>query len=126
MFSSTILFLLFLSHAVESYTAKPYNERTPRPADPKLRPSYQGSNPISDLWSLHALRLTSQYIKRYVSSINCCCADKLQFYKRNIIGMTSDRQYMILNHICYLQTIIDYMQFPAGNILEDYTFTTRE
>ncbi|KAH3712661.1 hydroxyacid-oxoacid transhydrogenase, mitochondrial-like [Dreissena polymorpha] len=53
-----------LCHAIESYTAKPYNERRPRPANPKLRPSYQGSNPISDMWSLYALRLTAKYIKR--------------------------------------------------------------
>ncbi|WAR18075.1 HOT-like protein [Mya arenaria] len=51
-------------HAIESYTAKPYTERTPRPANPKLRPSYQGCNPISDIWSLFALNLTSKYIKR--------------------------------------------------------------
>lgn len=53
-----------LCHAIESYTAKPYNERSPRPANPNLRPAYQGCNPISDIWSLHALKLTSKYIKR--------------------------------------------------------------
>ncbi|KAL4218080.1 Hydroxyacid-oxoacid transhydrogenase [Mactra antiquata] len=53
-----------LCHAIESYTAKPYLERVPRPTDPNLRPAYQGSNPISDIWCLHALRLTSKYIKR--------------------------------------------------------------
>jgi len=52
-----------LCHAIESYTAIPYLDR-PRPERPILRPSYQGSNPISDLWSLEALRLTSQYIRR--------------------------------------------------------------
>ena len=28
-------------HALESYTALPYNQRTPRPARPHLRPAYQ-------------------------------------------------------------------------------------
>jgi hydroxyacid-oxoacid transhydrogenase len=55
-----------LCHAVESYTALPFSER-PRPERPLLRPAYQGSNPISDVWSLQALRLTSQYLRRAVA-----------------------------------------------------------
>jgi hydroxyacid-oxoacid transhydrogenase len=55
-----------LSHAIESYTAIPFRGR-PRPERPILRPAYQGSNPISDLWSLEALRLTSKYIRRAVA-----------------------------------------------------------
>jgi len=54
-----------LSHAVESYTAIPYQCR-PRPGKPVLRPAYQGSNPISDLWSLEALRLVAGYLPRAV------------------------------------------------------------
>ena len=54
-----------LTHAVESYTAIPYQTR-PRPDRPILRPSYQGSNPISDIWSLTAARLVSQYLVRAV------------------------------------------------------------
>ncbi|HEU0140332.1 MAG TPA: hydroxyacid-oxoacid transhydrogenase [Bryobacteraceae bacterium] len=51
-----------LSHAIESYTAIPYQCR-PRPGKPVLRPAYQGSNPISDLWSLEALRLVAGYLQ---------------------------------------------------------------
>lgn len=55
-----------LSHAVESFTALPFSER-PRPERPLLRPAYQGSNPISDVWSLQALRMVARYIVRAVT-----------------------------------------------------------
>ena len=54
-----------LSHALESYTAIPFSNR-PHPERPILRPAYQGSNPISDLWSLEALRLVARYLVRAV------------------------------------------------------------
>jgi hydroxyacid-oxoacid transhydrogenase len=54
-----------LSHALESYTAMPFGER-PHPERPGLRPAYQGSNPISDIWSLEALRMISRYLVRAV------------------------------------------------------------
>lgn len=47
-----------LTHAVESYTAMPFNRR-PKPDKPILRPAYQGSNPISDIWSLKAMEMIS-------------------------------------------------------------------
>jgi hydroxyacid-oxoacid transhydrogenase len=54
-----------LSHAIESYTAVHYTER-PYPDRPILRPAYQGNNPISDVWSLQALRMVGDYITRAV------------------------------------------------------------
>src|SRR5262249_29953057 len=52
-----------LSHAIESYTAMPFRDR-PRPDRPLLRPAYQGSNPISDIWALESLRMVADYIVR--------------------------------------------------------------
>lgn len=48
-----------LTHAIESYTALPFDRR-PRPEKPILRPAYQGSNPVSDLWALQALRMLKE------------------------------------------------------------------
>jgi hydroxyacid-oxoacid transhydrogenase len=54
-----------LCHAVESFTAIAYTSR-PYPASPALRPAYQGSNPISDIWALQALRIVARYLVRAV------------------------------------------------------------
>ncbi|THH19769.1 hypothetical protein EW146_g1451 [Bondarzewia mesenterica] len=53
-----------LFHSLESYTAIPYTERTPRPANPILRPAYQGSNPVADIFSFWALQQTVQHLPR--------------------------------------------------------------
>lgn len=55
-----------LCHSLESWTAIPYNERTPRPPNPIMRPAYQGANPISDIFSFDALRRTVKYLPRAV------------------------------------------------------------
>jgi hydroxyacid-oxoacid transhydrogenase len=52
-----------LSHAIESFTALPFHQRA-RPDHPIMRPAYQGSNPVSDVWSLEALRWVSKYLVR--------------------------------------------------------------
>jgi alcohol dehydrogenase class IV len=54
-----------LSHALESFTARPYTARL-RPETPLLRPMSQGANPWSDVGSLEALRLCGRYLVRAV------------------------------------------------------------
>jgi len=54
-----------LCHAVESYTALPFEQR-PLPERPLLRPAYQGSNPISDIWASQALRMVARHLPRAV------------------------------------------------------------
>ena len=56
-----------LVHAVESYTALPFNQR-PAPDHPRLRPAYQGSNPISDVWATKAIEMASKNIIRVVQN----------------------------------------------------------
>jgi hydroxyacid-oxoacid transhydrogenase len=54
-----------LSHALESYTARPYTRRR-APARPSLRPMSQGANPWSDLGCREALRVLGQFLERAV------------------------------------------------------------
>ena len=56
-----------LSHALESYTARPYVLRS-APERPSLRPMSQGANPWSDLGCREALRLLGKYLERAVSN----------------------------------------------------------
>lgn len=51
-------------HAIESYTAIPFDER--ERSIPDERPPYQGANPISDLWSSRAIEAGGKYLRRAV------------------------------------------------------------
>ena len=75
-----------LFHSLESFTAIPfvhmspllpvfdslcrYTERTPRPANPILRPAYQGSNPVADIFSFWALEQTVKYLPKVAKDKN--------------------------------------------------------
>lgn len=52
-----------LTHALEALTTLPYNQR-PAPEHPRLRPAYQGANPISDVWASRAIELISKNLIR--------------------------------------------------------------
>lgn len=54
-----------LCHAAESFTARRYDTK-PRVQNPAERPSYIGSNPVSDLWSEQALAWCGRYLRRAV------------------------------------------------------------
>lgn len=53
-------------HAVESFISRPYYTRE-APASPGERPPYQGSNPLSDVWSARALELGGAFLRRAVA-----------------------------------------------------------
>jgi len=52
-----------LTHALESITALPYYQR-PAPESPEMRPAYQGSNPISDIWASRSTEMISKNLVR--------------------------------------------------------------
>ena len=54
-----------LCHGLESYTALPFHERE-APASPAVRTTYQGANPISDVWAHRAVEMASRNILRAI------------------------------------------------------------
>jgi hydroxyacid-oxoacid transhydrogenase len=54
-----------LSHALESLTALPYHRR-PAPESPKMRPAYQGANPISSIWASRAIEIIARNLVRAI------------------------------------------------------------
>jgi alcohol dehydrogenase class IV len=56
-----------LCHALESFTARRFDAR-PRYASPDQRVSYNGGNPVADIWASRALELLGRWIRRAVYS----------------------------------------------------------
>ena len=56
-----------ICHAIESFISKPYTKRE-KPNSPDERPPYQGSNPISDIWSMKAIEFGGKYLSRAVAT----------------------------------------------------------
>jgi hydroxyacid-oxoacid transhydrogenase len=56
-----------LTHALEALTALPYSRR-PAPDHPRLRPAYQGANPISHVWASRAIEMLSKNLVRVVEN----------------------------------------------------------
>ena len=53
-----------LTHAIESYTTRPYNARAKH--HPPDRPAYIGANPASDVWCERAIEYVARYLRRAV------------------------------------------------------------
>lgn len=58
-----------LTHALEALTTLPYNKR-PAPEHPRLRPAYQGANPISDVWAARAVEMIAANLLRAMEDPN--------------------------------------------------------
>ena len=99
-----------LSHAIESYTAMPYTDR-PRPERPLVRPAYQGSNPISDLWSLEALRMVREYLPRAVEDPGDDEARGMMLLAASYAGVGFGNAGVHLPH---------GMSYPVSGMVKDY------
>src|ERR1700739_2949978 len=75
-----------LSHALESYTARPYVRRR-APARPSLRPMSQGANPWSDLGCREALRLLGQFLERAVNDASDIEAREQMMWAATLAGI---------------------------------------
>ena len=75
-----------LSHALESYTARPYMQRR-APKRPSLRPMSQGANPWSDLGCREALRLLGQFLERAVDDASDSEAREQMMWAATLAGI---------------------------------------
>jgi hydroxyacid-oxoacid transhydrogenase len=75
-----------LSHALESYTARPYVRRR-APERPSLRPMSQGANPWSDLGCREALRILGQFLERAVDDASDSEAREQMMWAATLAGI---------------------------------------
>jgi hydroxyacid-oxoacid transhydrogenase len=99
-----------LSHAIESFTATPYDTR-PMPERPILRPAYQGSNPVSDVWSLEALRIVAEYLPRAVADTDDREARARMLLASSYAGVGFGNAGVHLPH---------GMSYPVSGMVRDY------
>lgn len=99
-----------LSHALESYTALPFDQR-PMPARPTERPAYQGSNPISDIWAVRALQLMAEFLPRAVADTSDDEARGQMLMAATIAGIGFGNAGVHLPH---------GMSYPVAGMIRDY------
>ena len=75
-----------LSHALESYTARPYTQRE-RPTSPGTRPMSQGANPFSDIACMEAMRILGTNIVRAVQDAGDTEARERMMFAATLAGI---------------------------------------
>ncbi|HDZ91110.1 MAG TPA: iron-containing alcohol dehydrogenase [Deltaproteobacteria bacterium] len=99
-----------LTHAVESYTAIPFNKR-PRHEHPIIRPAYQGSNPISDIWALEAMRMVAKFLIREVENPDDVEARSMMALAASFAGVGFGNAGVTLPH---------GMSYPVSGMVRDF------
>jgi hydroxyacid-oxoacid transhydrogenase len=99
-----------LSHAIESYTALPYNQR-PAPDHPRQRPAYQGSNPISDIWAERTIGMVARHMVRSVKDQSDHEAHSQMMLAATFAGIGFGNAGVHLPH---------GMSYPVSGMVRDY------
>ncbi len=86
-------------HAVESFTARPYDSR-PAPESPDDRPPFQGSNPVADIWSAKALEYGGKYLRRAVADADDVEARGKMMLAASIAGIGFGSAGTAIPHAC--------------------------
>jgi hydroxyacid-oxoacid transhydrogenase len=99
-----------LSHAIESLTAVPYNHRS-APETPQARPTYQGANPISDIWTSKAIEMVAQYQLRAINDTDDIEARGNMLMAAAFAGIGFGNSGVHLPHA---------MSYPVSGMVRDY------
>lgn len=99
-----------LCHAIESHTALPFDQR-PYPERPILRPAYQGSNPISDIWALKAIEMAAEHLPRVHRDPDDDEARGMMILASSFAGMGFGNAGV---HLCHA------MSYPISCMVHDY------
>jgi hydroxyacid-oxoacid transhydrogenase len=98
------------THAIESYTTMPYTKRQ-RPERPILRPAYQGSNPISDIWALETMLIIGKYFVRAVENPEDSEARGMMMLAACFAGLGFGNAGLTIPH---------GMSYPVSGMVRDY------
>ena len=99
-----------LCHGLESFTALPFSERQAA-ENPGRRPTYQGSNPISDVWAVRAIEMVSQSIVRAVDDPDDGEARAQMLLAATFTGIGFGNAGVHLPH---------GMSYPVSGLVRDY------
>ncbi|MCX8032429.1 MAG: iron-containing alcohol dehydrogenase [Thermoleophilia bacterium] len=98
------------SHAIESLTALPFEQRE-APEHPRLRPAYQGANPISNIWAAEAAKIGAKYLLRAMADPDDEEARTQMILASTIAGVGFGSAGVTLPHA---------MSYPISGLVKEY------
>lgn len=99
-----------LCHALESFTALPFSSRD-RAVNSLQRPTYQGSNPVSDIWAKEAINLVARNLVTAIQQPNNMEA-RLNMMLAAVYGGMGFGNAGV--HLCH------GMSYPVSSLVRDY------